>query len=98
MSDPLPYLDPLNLKLIEDTPGLEHPNTNVSDKELVQEFRQLVQLLGAHKKLLGVQRKSFLVPFEEGAVRTWIYKPQHVGDEPLPFVYYLHGGGWIAGK
>lgn len=92
MSKSYPYLDPLTEQFLRDNPDLIHPPPDIS----VKDFRDLIEKINKHKKLPGVERKSFIVPVQ-GGVKTWVYKPEGTRQD-LPFVFYLHGGGWLAGS
>ncbi|KAK8007264.1 hypothetical protein PG989_001254 [Apiospora arundinis] len=47
-------------------------------------------------KIPGVDRKKTQIPVADGT-ETWIYTPDGA-QGPLPYIFYVHGGGFIAGS
>ncbi|KAF2841611.1 alpha/beta-hydrolase [Patellaria atrata CBS 101060] len=88
---PKPYLDPVNQAFIDSLANLP-PFEFLS----VEEFRAAFEQLQAHDPLPGVTRTSFTVPFENG-IKTFVFKPTGATGA-LPVIFYIHGGGWIAGS
>lgn len=90
---PTPYLDPVNQAAInaiqaEGIPPLEDLS--------IPALRKLFSQLQEHVPIPGVIETHFEVPFEDGFVEVFLFKPE--GSEgPLPTILYLHGGGWIFG-
>lgn len=89
MSEATPFLDPLSEAFNEAVGTIP---TDIP----IEDFREEFEQLQAHNELGGVTRESFVVPFEAG-VTTWIYKPTGHGREPLPVIFFIHGGGWVSG-
>ncbi|KAK8038922.1 AB hydrolase superfamily protein [Apiospora rasikravindrae] len=86
-----PYLDPLNQAFADMTaagPGL--------DELPVEELRESLEKLNEHEKLPGVDRNMVKTPVA-GGIDTWIYTPTGAKG-PLPYVFYVHGGGWMVGN
>jgi acetyl esterase/lipase len=49
--------------------------------------------------LAGTTQRNVVYRTVNGtAVKMDIYFPRTMGDDPLPIVVYVHGGGWIAGN
>lgn len=86
-----PYLDPLNQGLA-DASTSKHGMETLS----IPELRDSLVKLNVHQELPGVNRKRIQVPVANGT-ETWIYTP--TGTEgPLPYIFYVHGGGFVAGR
>ncbi|KAK7980899.1 AhpC/TSA family protein [Apiospora arundinis] len=86
-----PYLDPANQAFADLTatmPGF--------DQLSPEEVRKAIENLNAHEKLPGVDRNKIQVPVDNAPV-TWIYTPTGAKG-PLPYIFYLHGGGFMAGS
>lgn len=86
-----PYLDPLNQGLADATaamPGMETLN--------IPDFRNMLMQFNAHEQLPGVERNMIQVPVANGT-DTWIYTPEGAKG-PLPYIFYVHGGAFVAGK
>lgn len=49
-----------------------------------------------HEQLPGVERNMVQVPVANGT-DMWIYTPEGA-EGPLPYIFYVHGGGFVAGK
>ena len=90
MAEATPYLDPLSEAFFETVGSIP---TDIP----IEEFREQIEQIQKHKELGGITREKFVVPFE-GGVTTWIYKPVGRGKEPLPVIFYVHGGAWIGGR
>lgn len=88
----IPYLDPLNQALASiTTPEIL---ANLTLPEYLATFAPSQQ----HEKLGGVDRSNFTVPVEDG-VELWIYKTEGSSEDiPLPYIYFIHGGGWSVGR
>lgn len=86
------YLDPFNQEFVDSLPA-GPPLEELS----VKEIRLLVEQLSEHEQLPGVVRTSFEAPVA-GGVKTWLYTPEGNSSELLPFIYYIHGGLWMAGR
>lgn len=88
----IPYLDPLNQAL-----------ANVASPEIlanltIPEFLTLFSASQQHEELPGVSRASFTAPVEDG-MELWVYKSEGISNDTLlPYIYYIHGGGWSVGK
>lgn len=88
----IPYLDPLNQAL-----------ANVASPEIlanltIPEFLTLFSSSQQHEELPGVSRASFTAPVEDG-IELWVYKTEGISNDTLlPYIYYVHGGGWSVGK
>ncbi|KAK8107498.1 lipase 2 [Apiospora kogelbergensis] len=61
-----------------------------------EEIRESFEKLNAHKKLPGVDRTKIQVPVVN-VPETWVYTPTGAKG-PLPYIFYLHGGGFMAGS
>lgn len=85
------YLDPLN-QALADQLATQPPIEDLT----VEQFRALFDSLQQHNPITGVARTSFTVPFEDG-VKAYVFKPK-ITKGQLPVIFYIHGGGWIAGK
>ncbi|KAH8812995.1 Alpha/Beta hydrolase protein [Xylogone sp. PMI_703] len=87
-----PYLDPDNQKFADQF-SQEPPAQNLS----VQEFRKFLDQVQEHTPIPGVTISRIEVPFgRKDVIDTFIYRPEHsTGD--LPVIFFLHGGGWVAG-
>lgn len=88
----IPYLDPLNQGLA----SITSPEilANLTLPEYLTTFTASQQ----HEELPGVDRSSFAAPVE-GGVELWIYKTEGIPDDPpLPYIFYIHGGGWSVGR
>ncbi|KAL9097444.1 MAG: hypothetical protein Q9165_000340 [Trypethelium subeluteriae] len=93
-----PYLDPINQAFLKQTANSGAPQ--FEDLSVAQ-FRKLFDQLQEHKPIPGVSVTSFDVPFNQYSidnVKAYIFKPEAKEHEELPAVFYLHGGGWIAGN
>ncbi|KAH7403277.1 alpha/beta hydrolase fold-domain-containing protein [Cadophora sp. MPI-SDFR-AT-0126] len=86
------YLDPFNQEFVDSLPA-GPPLEELS----VKRIRALVEQLSEHEQLPGVKRTSFEAPVA-GGVKTWLYTPEGSSSELLPFIYYVHGGLWMAGS
>lgn len=88
----IPYLDPLSQLVANTTsPAIR---ANLTLPEYLETFSASQQ----HEQLTGVNRSSFTTP-AEGGVELWIYKTEGINDDvPLPYIYYIHGGGWSVGR
>jgi len=42
-----------------------------------------------------VTRDIETIPGPDGPIQARLYRPENVGDKPLPTVAYWHGGGWV---
>lgn len=85
------FLDPLNQAFVDlaaTMPGIEELTP--------EEIRESFEKLNAHKKLPGVDRTKIQVPVVN-APETWVYTPTGAKG-PLPYIFYLHGGGFMAGR
>lgn len=85
------YLDPLNQGFADlgaTMPGLD----TLSPKEL----RESLEKLNEHKQLPGVDRNKITTPAARGT-ETWIYTPTGAKG-PFPYVLWVHGGGFMAGR
>lgn len=85
------YLDPLNqafANTLATKPGME----NLS----IPELRDSLVQLNAHEELPGVKRTKIQVPVANGT-ETWIYTPVRT-QGPRPYIFYVHGGGFVGGK
>ena len=62
----------------------------------VHEQRAVFQQLQANpKEYNGVAISDEVVSTSNGDVKAFLYKPE--GKEDIPFVYFIHGGGFIFG-
>ena len=67
----------------------------------VPDFRKLLAQLQAHDPIPGVEVVEFDVPFNQHGVKnvkTFIFRPADAEDKQLPTLFYVHGGGWVAGE
>lgn len=88
----LPYLDPLSQALA----NLTSPEilASLTLTEYLATFAPSQQ----HEKLPGVDRTNFTAPVEDG-VELWIYKTEGLSEDvPLPYIFFIHGGGWSVGR
>lgn len=88
----IPYLDPLNQALANIT------SPDILASLTLPEYLATFGPSQQHEQLPGVSRTSFTPPIEDG-IELWIYKTEGVSDaEPLPYIFFIHGGGWSVGK
>jgi acetyl esterase len=92
MTSHLPYLDPLSQEVADEL-AKDPPPQDLTVDEFREEFEALQEESTTSNPL--VLRSSFTVPFEDG-VETFVFRPKGV-EGILPVIFYLHGGGWIAG-
>lgn len=95
---PAPYLDPINQNFLDQAAAT---NTPPFEDLSVARFRELFHQLQDHKPIVGVSVTEFNVSFKQHNIeniKTYIFKPEGKEKESLPAAFYLHGGGWIAGK
>jgi acetyl esterase/lipase len=85
------YLDPLNQALANLSAGIPG-----ADMLSVQQVRDGFKQSQEHEKVSGVNRTKIVVPVSNGT-DTWIYTPEGA-EGPLPYVFYVHGGGYVAGE
>ncbi|KAI2615590.1 Alpha/Beta hydrolase protein [Hypoxylon sp. NC1633] len=86
-----PYLDTLNQGLADASASMP-PMESLT----VPQFRDMLVQLNAHEQVPGVNRNMISVPIS-GGTDTWIYTPEGA-KSPLPYIYFIHGGGFIAGN
>ena len=97
-SAPGSYLDPINQAFLNKATG---PGSEKFENLSVAEFHKLFEQLQEHKPIPGVSVTEVDVPFnQEGIenVKTFLFKPEEKENDRLSAVFYLHGGGWIAGR
>lgn len=88
----IPYLDPLNQALANIT------SPDILASLTLPEYLATFGPSQQHEQLPGVSRTNFTVPVEDG-VELWIYKTEGTSnDVPLPYIFFIHGGGWSVGK
>lgn len=88
----IPYLDPLSQALANIT------SPDVLANLTLPEYLAIFPISQQHDKLPGVDRSNFTVPIE-GGVELWVYKSEEItGDDLLPYIYFIHGGGWSVGS
>jgi len=88
----IPYLDPLNQALANIT------SADILASLTLPEYLAIFGPSQQHEKLPGVDRSNFTVPIE-GGVELWVYKSEEItGDDLLPYIYFIHGGGWSVGR
>lgn len=88
-ANPRPYLDPLSQALASSSPPKQLDTISIEDYRA--NFRKAQQ----HEQLPGVNRSKTTID----GVETWIYKPEGSNPEQrLPYVFFIHGGGWVAGE
>ena len=92
---PNPYVDPQTVAFEDKIAGLLDGKqiTALSLADLRKVFRK-VQTPAPNDANVAIS--NFMVKTTHGDVKTFIYKPKHARGD-LPFVYHLHGGGWISG-
>jgi acetyl esterase len=96
MSDTgMPHLDSYNLSQVQSLVALVngkpfHEFTIPEQRELFKK----AQLPRTENTKVSVTEHA--VETQHGVVKTYLYVPESV-DTPVPFIYYLHGGGWIYG-
>lgn len=96
--DPLySYIDPQcqeEAKLFQEIFGSIDPTTIP-----IGELRALFEKVQASSRPSPeVAVTHFLVNTSHGKVKTFLYKPTAHELDPLPVIFFLHGGGWIAGR
>lgn len=85
------YLDPLNQGLADTLATMPRMETLS-----IPELRDSLVHLNTHEELPGVKRTKIQVPVANGT-ETWIYTPVRT-QGPLPYIFYVHGGGFVGGK
>jgi acetyl esterase len=69
---------------------------NVGAESARKRFRDVSQKF-ATPRPDGVSAEELSLPLEGRELAARIYRPSAPGDEPLPLLVYLHGGGWVIG-
>ncbi|QCR20302.1 alpha/beta hydrolase [Agrococcus sp. SGAir0287] len=81
-------------------PQYRSPVLLLPDLPLARPLAALSRVLPARPSPIadGVVVTDRLVPGRDGSqVRVWVCEPERDGDEPLPAVLHLHGGGYVLG-
>lgn len=88
----VPYLDPASQALASIT------SPEILANLTLPEYLAIFPIAQQHEKLPGVDRSNFTVPID-GGVELWVYKSEEItGDDLLPYIYFIHGGGWSVGR
>lgn len=89
-----PYLDSHNLALMQKLGSLTrgrpfHEYTISQQREL---FRNVQT---PHANNMGIAKSHHKIDTSCGPIDTYLYMPQD--QQAVPFVFFVHGGGWIFG-
>lgn len=88
----IPYLDPLSQALANFT------TPDILASLTIPEYLATFGPSQQHERLPGVDRSNFTVPVE-GGVELWVYKSEEITeDDLLPYIFFIHGGGWSVGR
>ena len=92
----MPHIDSYNLAMLQAVGTLA--GTKPVYEYTVPEQRELFSKLQSPRpQNPGVSISEHLIKTSHGEIKTFLYKPEGV-DGTLPFVFYVHGGGWIFGS
>ncbi len=60
-------------------------------------YKSLTQLLGTHDYVFSLKDNS-RIPMSEDCLYLNVWRPADAGDEPLPVLFYIHGGSLMNGQ
>ena len=92
----VPDVDPQNMELLISLGGLLN-NKAIHDMTIPQQREVFRQAQSPAAKNPGVAVSHSLIDTSYGKVKSCTYQPQGVA-KGLPFVYFIHGGGFIVGS
>lgn len=92
----MPHIDSHNIAMLQAIGTLA--GTKPVYEYSVPEQRDLFNKLQSPRpQNPGVSISEHLIKTSHGEVKTLLYKPEGV-DGTLPFIFYVHGGGWVFGS
>ncbi|KAK5175444.1 uncharacterized protein LTR77_000583 [Saxophila tyrrhenica] len=99
MTDPqeptMHYLDPHNIALLHSLGAISNSKP-FSEYSIPQQRALFREVQTPRPTNPGISVSEHAVPTSHGEVDTFMYMPESART-PVPFVYYVHGGGWIFG-
>ncbi|KAK4553501.1 hypothetical protein LTR86_009297 [Recurvomyces mirabilis] len=94
---PAPYLDPQNIDLGEQAGALLN-GKQLNDLTPAQARKLFDQLQTPSPLHPDVSISEHEITTAHGKMKTFVYRRKHIDlHEKLPFVYHVHGSGWIFG-
>ena len=93
---PMPHLDSHNWAMLQAIGGLVGTKP-VYEYSIPAQRELFTKLQSLRAENPGVAVSEHSIKTSHGDVKTFLYKPEGV-KENLPFVFYVHGGGWIFGS
>jgi len=91
----MPYLDPHNMALLQ-TLGTVSNGKSFSEFTISQQRGLFQEIQKPRPANPGITVSEHVVHTIHGEVKTFLYMPKTM-NSAIPFVYYVHGGGWIFG-
>jgi acetyl esterase/lipase len=92
----MPHIDADNVSMLQAIGALV--GTKPVYEYSIPEQRELFTKMQSQRpKNPGVAVSEHSIHTSHGDVKTFLYKPENA-KEDLPFIFYVHGGGWIFGS
>ena len=92
----LPPVDPQNMAMLQGIGALlngkQIPEYSIPEQRQI--FRKFQSTQAQHP---GIEIQRIKINTSFGEVETFVYKPK-TSTSNTPFVYFIHGGGWILGS
>lgn len=92
----LPPIDPQNLQMLMGV-GALLKGKQIHEYSILEQRQIFREYQATPARNPGVEVQRFKVNTSHGEVETFVYKPKSSTNN-VPFVYFIHGGGWVLGS
>ena len=92
----MPHIDSHNIAMLQAI-GTLAGSKPVYEYSVPEQRELFNRLQSPRPQNPGVSISEHLIKTSHGEVKTFLYKPEGA-EGALPFIFYVHGGGWIFGS